>query len=176
MGGQAARGRPDAVRLQHPEGVDASPGAPAPRRRRIAWGQGGLRRRAEGRWRQARGRRFHSLGAHRASGSRPSSSSSRRRCPTLCSSRSMWTPTPKPRKHAASHACPPFSSTREATRCTSSRVRRRRRSGRRSQSTSDPAIVLFRHFSSIEIKCNLPRKKKKKRAPPPKKKKKKKKS
>merc|ERR1712146_656235 len=30
--GQAARGRPDAVGLQHPEGVDAAPGAPAPRR------------------------------------------------------------------------------------------------------------------------------------------------
>ena len=29
---QAARGRPHALRLQHPEGVDAAPGAPPPRR------------------------------------------------------------------------------------------------------------------------------------------------
>ena len=42
--GQAARGRPHALRLQHPEGVDAPPGAPPPRRREADRRQVGVRR------------------------------------------------------------------------------------------------------------------------------------
>merc|ERR1712167_283408 len=44
--GQAARGRPHAIRLQHPEGVDLTLGTATARRRQDAQDQGRVRRRA----------------------------------------------------------------------------------------------------------------------------------